>query len=35
MEGLPYGGEHDELIDQLQQITTLHDEFGDDDRIFE
>lgn len=35
MEGLPHGGEHDELIDQLQQMTTLHDEFGDDDRIFE
>ncbi|MCO4052768.1 MAG: type IV secretory system conjugative DNA transfer family protein [Bosea sp.] len=35
MEGLPHGGEHDELIDQLQQMTMLHAEFGDDDRIFE
>ena len=35
MEGLPYGGEHDELIDQLQQMTTLHAKFGDDDSSFE
>lgn len=35
MEGLPHGGEHDVLINQLQQMTTLHAEFGDDDRIFE
>lgn len=30
MEGLPKDGEHRELLDQLQQMTELHEGFGDD-----
>jgi hypothetical protein len=30
MDSLPEGGEHQDLLGQYQQMTTLHQEFGDD-----
>lgn len=30
MESLPKDGEHHELLGRRQQLTTLHEEFGDD-----